>query len=87
METNGKDKTAYDRERYLLLRDQLQAIAYVYDIAKDIMVFSYGGGEEDEAALAEVLEFVRVGVLLLSAELDPGPPSRLPAAATSRRLH
>ena len=49
--------------------------------------FSYGGGEEDEAALAEVLEFVRVGVLLLHAELDPGPTARLPAAATSRRLH
>lgn len=49
--------------------------------------FSYGGGEEDEAALAEVLEFVRVGVLLLHAELDPGPTARLPAAATSRCLH
>ena len=49
--------------------------------------FDYTGGEEDEAALAEVLEFVRVGVLLLCAELDPGPPTQLPAGAASRRLH
>ncbi|HVT31908.1 MAG TPA: UPF0149 family protein [Rhodanobacteraceae bacterium] len=31
--------------------------------------FDYGDDEEDESALGEVLEFVRVGVLLLHAEL------------------
>lgn len=41
----------------------------------------YGDGEEDEKALAEVLEFVRVGVLLLHEELVAIPP---PATA---RLH
>ncbi|MEO8461145.1 MAG: UPF0149 family protein [Dokdonella sp.] len=41
----------------------------------------YGDGEEDEKALAEVLEFVRVGVLLLHEELVALPP---PATA---RLH
>ena len=53
METSGKERTAYDRERYLLLRDQLQAIAYEYDIAKDIMVFSYGGGEGRECRIED----------------------------------
>lgn len=32
--------------------------------------FSYGDDDEDENALAEVLEFVRVGVLLLYVELN-----------------
>ena len=44
----------------------------------------YTGSEEDEAALAEVIEFVRVGVLLLRSELDPGPSSSAPV---SRRVH
>lgn len=47
----------------------------------------YTGSEEDEAALAEVLEFVRVGVLLLCSELDPGPSLPGPSAPTSRRVH
>ncbi|MBL0162138.1 MAG: UPF0149 family protein [Xanthomonadales bacterium] len=47
----------------------------------------YTGSEEDEAALAEVLEFVRVGVLLLYGELDPGPSLKTAAAPASRRLH
>ena len=42
--------------------------------------FSYDDAEEDESALSEVLEFVRVGVLLLHAEL-------LKPRATTRRLH
>jgi hypothetical protein len=32
--------------------------------------FEYENAEEDESALAEVVEFVRVGVLLLHAEMD-----------------
>ncbi len=46
----------------------------------------YTGSEEDEAALAEVLEFVRVSVLLLCSELDPGPSLKA-AGPVSRRLH
>ncbi len=47
----------------------------------------YTGSEEDEAALAEVLEFVRVGVLLLCSELDPGAALKAASAPVSRRLH
>ena len=47
----------------------------------------YTGSEEDEAALAEVLEFVRVGVLLLCSELDPGASQDATSAPSSRRLH
>jgi len=42
--------------------------------------FAYEDAEEDESALSEVLEFVRVGVLLLHAEL-------LKPRAVPRRLH
>jgi len=49
--------------------------------------FDYAGGEEDETALAEVLEFVRVGVLLLYSELEPEPVRRRLVPAPSRRLH
>ncbi|MCR6701157.1 MAG: UPF0149 family protein [Dokdonella sp.] len=41
----------------------------------------YAGDEEDEAALAEVQEFVRIGVLLLQRELAG---ARVPRA---KRLH
>jgi uncharacterized protein YgfB (UPF0149 family) len=37
--------------------------------------FEYENAEEDESALAEVIEFVRVGVLLLHAEIGK-PPRR-----------
>ena len=47
--------------------------------------FDYDGDEGDEAALVEVLEFVRVGVLLLHAELHK--PRAAEPAAGSRRLH
>lgn len=47
----------------------------------------YTGDEEDEAALVEVIEFVRVGVLLLYSELTPGPPLPSLSAPSSRRLH
>lgn len=48
--------------------------------------FDYDGDEGDEAALIEVLEFVRIGVLLLHAELrKPLRTGATPAA--SRRLH
>ena len=36
--------------------------------------FEYDDSEEDENALSEVIEFIRVGVLLLHAELTAGPP-------------
>ena len=35
--------------------------------------FEYADAEEDESALAEVIEFIRVGVLLLHAELTAAP--------------
>lgn len=35
--------------------------------------FEYADAEEDENALAEVIEFIRVGVLLLHAELTAAP--------------
>ena len=36
--------------------------------------FEYADSEEDESALAEVIEFIRVGVLLLHSELAPDAP-------------
>lgn len=45
------------------------------------------GKEEDEAAFAEVVEFVRVGVLLLASEWVPAAPSRPPRSPASRSLH
>ncbi len=38
--------------------------------------FDYEDAEEDESALAEVLEFIRVAVLLLHTELTAAPASR-----------
>lgn len=49
--------------------------------------FDYTGSEEDETALAEVIEFVRVGVLLFHAELAPGLPRTATNPPPSRRLH
>lgn len=49
--------------------------------------FDYAGDEEDETALAEVLEFVRVGVLLLQSEFEAEPVRRRHTPAPSRRLH
>jgi uncharacterized protein YgfB (UPF0149 family) len=49
--------------------------------------FDYAGEEEDETALSEVLEFVRVGVLLLYSEFDRRSQRHAGAPATSRRLH
>lgn len=43
--------------------------------------FEYGDAEQDEASLTEVIEFVRVGVLLLYGELA------IPLAQKSARLH
>jgi uncharacterized protein YgfB (UPF0149 family) len=37
--------------------------------------FEYVGNEDDEAALTEVVEFIRVGALLLHAELHAAPKS------------
>ncbi|MBL8296979.1 MAG: UPF0149 family protein [Rhodanobacteraceae bacterium] len=44
----------------------------------------YDDAEEDESALVEVLEFIRVGVMLLHAELAP-PPA--PTVGADNRLH
>lgn len=49
--------------------------------------FSYAGNEEDEEALSEIIEFVRVSVLLLYAEHGcPATPARSTTGA-SRRVH
>lgn len=47
--------------------------------------FEYDDAEEDESALVEVLEFIRVGVLLLRSELASAPVAPTPPAG--RRLH
>jgi uncharacterized protein YgfB (UPF0149 family) len=39
--------------------------------------FEYADAEEDENALAEVIEFIRVGVLLLHAELTAAPSGKV----------
>ena len=49
--------------------------------------FDYAGNEEDEIALAEVIEFVRVGVLVLYSEFAPAPTSPSANAPSSRSLH
>ena len=49
--------------------------------------FDYADDDEDETALSEVLEFVRVGVLLLYSELDPTPLRQEVRRSPSRRLH
>lgn len=49
--------------------------------------FDYGDDDEDETALTEVLEFVRVGVLLLHGEFDALPARKLSASAPSTRIH
>ena len=49
--------------------------------------FDYSDTEEDERALVEVLEFVRVGVLLLYSELGPEPPLKNAFAPGSERVH
>jgi uncharacterized protein len=49
--------------------------------------FDYTGGEEDESALAEVIEFIRVGVLLLYSELATGSLRKPAIAPGSRRVH
>jgi uncharacterized protein YgfB (UPF0149 family) len=49
--------------------------------------FDYGDDEEDEDALSEVVEFVRVGVLLLHGEFDDVPARKRGASAPSKRIH
>jgi uncharacterized protein len=49
--------------------------------------FDYADDDEDETALSEVLEFVRVGVLLLYSELDTAPARRGAGPVPSRRVH
>ena len=45
------------------------------------------GKEDDETALVEVIEFVRVGVLLLYSELAPVSSSKPASSPGSRSLH
>ena len=47
--------------------------------------FDYDDAEEDETALGEVLEFVRVGVLLLRTELTRAA-RRAPIRALTRAI-
>lgn len=48
--------------------------------------FSYAGNEEDEEALSEIIEFVRVGVLLLYGESGSPPTGKRPSIAR-RSVH
>lgn len=48
--------------------------------------FSYAGNDEDEEALSEIIEFVRVGVLLLYGELGNPPAGKHPSIA-GRSVH
>lgn len=47
----------------------------------------YGDDEEDESSLTEVLEFVRIGVLLLHSELDERPSLKGNSSAPSQSIH
>ena len=49
--------------------------------------FDYDDDDGDETALVEVLEFIRVGVLLLHDEMNHAPRRRVQPAAASRRIH
>ncbi len=49
--------------------------------------FDYDDDDEDETALVEVLEFIRVGVLLLHDEMNHAPRRRMPRVPASRRIH
>lgn len=49
--------------------------------------FDYDDDDGDETALVEVLEFVRIGVLLLYAEMTHRPRRASVAVAASRRVH
>ncbi len=49
--------------------------------------FDYDDDDGDETALVEVLEFIRVGVLLLHEEMNHAPRRRAQPAASSRRIH
>lgn len=49
--------------------------------------FDYDNDDGDESALVEVLEFVRIGVLVLHAEMTHTPRRASGAPATSRRVH
>jgi uncharacterized protein YgfB (UPF0149 family) len=49
--------------------------------------FDYDGDDGDETALVEVLEFVRIGVLLLHAEINQVPRRGNAAVPASRRVH
>jgi hypothetical protein len=49
--------------------------------------FSYAGNEEDEEALSEIIEFVRVSVLLLYAEHGSAATPARSTTGASRRVH
>ena len=42
MDVSGKEMKPYERDRYYLLLEQLQAVTYEYDIENDIMTFGDG---------------------------------------------
>ncbi|HEX7965389.1 MAG TPA: UPF0149 family protein [Gammaproteobacteria bacterium] len=57
------------------------------EVLKDMNEIAQAGFEgedsdEDETAYAEIVEYVRVGVQLLYEELQPVPPSTMPASET-----
>ncbi len=71
-------------------RDELSADAR--EIVQDFATIAsssldVSGQEEDEVAFSEVMEFIRVGVLLLYSELAPAAASRSPQAPASRSVH
>lgn len=49
--------------------------------------FDYDDDDGDETALTEVLEFVRVGVLLLHSEFDDLPLRKQSGSTPSKRIH
>ena len=77
---SGADRpgTAFSPEADEILRDFAAIAASNLD---------YGDDEEDENALTEVLEFVRIGVLLLHGELDQRPTQKNNTGVSSQRIH
>ena len=53
------------------------------EIARADSSYSFDGSEEDEHAYAELVEYLRVGVLLINEELQPNPAP----AASETTLH
>ena len=64
------------KEFSALSEDAREIAEDIVEIARADSSYSFEGGEEDEHAYAELVEYLRVGVLLLNEEIQPtqAPP-------------